>query len=181
MSAARFLAAGTVLAAAMAAAPAHAGGDSGFYVGAGVGQASVGDVDGVDGNFDGDDVGYKAIVGYNFGIIPLVDLSIEAEYVDFGEPDDDGIEVSGDALAAFGVAGVNLGPVGLFGKVGMAAWDADASDGIDSVSDDGTDMAYGIGARFHIASFQIRAEYEFFDIDLADDVSLLSASLIYTF
>lgn len=183
MNAVKVLAAGGLLSAALFSASAWAGGDSGFYVGVGVGQASVGDIDGGEGSFsfDGDDTGYKAIVGYNFGIVPLVDLGIEAEYVDFGEPDDNGVTVDGDALAAFGVAGVNLGPVGVFGKVGMAAWDADASDGITSISDDGTDLAYGIGARFHIASFQIRAEYEMFDIDAADDVSLLSASVLYTF
>ena len=184
MNPVKLLAVGSLLSAAMFSASAYAGGDSGFYLGVGVGQASVGDIDGGEGgsiSFDGEDIGYKAILGYNFGIIPLVDLGIEAEYVDFGEPDDDGIEVSGDALAAFGVAGVNLGPVGLFGKVGMASWDADASDGLTSISDDGTDMAYGIGVRFHISSFQIRGEYEFFDIDVADDVGLLSASLIYTF
>lgn len=183
MNAVKVLAVGSLLSAAMFSASAFAGGDSGFYIGAGVGQASVGDIDGGEGSirFDGSDTGYKAIVGYNFGIIPLIDLGIEAEYVDFGEPDDNGIEVSGDALAAFGVAGVNLGPVGLFGKVGMASWDADVTDGIESFSDDGTDPAYGIGLRFHIASFQIRGEYEFFDIDAADDVGLLSASLIYTF
>lgn len=184
MNAVRLLAAGGILSAAMLSAPAFAGGDSGFYIGAGVGQASVDDISGGEGigsnNFDGDDTAYKLIVGYNFGIIPLVDLGVEAEYVDFGEPDDDGVEVDADAIAAFGVAGVNLGPVGLFGKVGAFSWDADVSDGIDSGSDDGTDMAYGIGARFHIASFQIRAEYEIFDADVAD-VGLLSASLIYTF
>lgn len=189
MSPVRLLAAGGMLSAALLSPPAFAGGDSGLYIGAGVGQASVGDIDGgdIDGgegtgsiNFDGDDTAYKLIVGYNFGIIPLVDLGVEAEYVDFGEPDEGGIDVNADAIAAFGVAGVNLGPVGLFGKVGAFSWDADISDGIASASDDGTDMAYGIGARFHLASFQIRAEYEIFDADIAD-VDLLSASLVYTF
>ena len=93
---------------------------------------------------------------------------------------DNGVEVEPSALAAFGVAGVNLGPIGIFGKVGAFTWDVDISDGIDSGSEDGTDMAYGIGARFHIASFQIRAEYEYFDVDAAD-LDLISASLIYTF
>jgi hypothetical protein len=184
MNAVQLLAAGGILSAAMLSVPAYAGGDSGFYLGGGVGQSSVGDIDGSGGfgsiDFDGDDTAYKAIVGYNFGIIPLVDLGIEAEYVDFGEPDDNGVELDPSALAAFGVAGVNLGPIGIFGKVGVFTWDVDISDGIDSGSEDGTDMAYGLGARFHIASFQIRAEYEFFDTDTAD-LDLISASLIYTF
>ena len=42
-------------------------------------------------------------------------------------------------------------------------------------------VADGIGARFHFLSFQIRGEYEYFDVASANDFSLLSASLIYTF
>lgn len=184
MSAVRLLAAGTILSAALVSTSAFAGGDSGFYIGGGVGQASVGDIDGGEGigsiDFDGDDTGYKAIVGYNFGIIPLIDLGVEAEYVDFGEPDDGPVKVDANAIAAFGLVGVNLGPVGIFAKAGMFSWDADATDGIDSYSDDGTDPAYGAGVRFQIASFQIRAEYEYFDADPAS-LDLISASLLYTF
>ena len=179
MSAARLLAAGMFLSATLVSTSAFAGGDSGFYLGAGVGQANV-EGDGDFSGFDSDDTGYKAIVGYNIGIIPLVDLAVEAEYVDFGKPDDGGLELEPTALAAFGLAGVNLGPIGVFAKVGAFTWDVDASFGGDSESDDGTDLAYGIGARFQIASFQIRAEYEIFDVDDAD-VDFLSASLLYTF
>lgn len=184
MNKSRILAAGTILSAALVSAPAFAGGDSGFYLGAGVGQASVGDIDDIedigDIDFDGDDTGFKAIAGYNFGIIPLIDLAAEIAYVDFGEPDDGGVKVDANAIAAFGLAGVNLGPIGIFGKVGMFSWDADITDGIDSGSDDGTDPAYGAGVRFQIASFQIRAEYEYFDADPAS-IDLISASLLYTF
>jgi len=182
MSKSRLLAAGTILLAALVSAPAFAGGDSGFYLGAGVGQGSVdGDLnDGDDGfSFDGDDTAYKLIAGYNFGIIPLIGLAAEVEYVDFGKPEDGGAELDVSAFAAFGVVGVNLGPIGVFGKLGVASWDADVSND-SGFSDDGTDPAYGIGARFQIASFQIRAEYEYFDLDAAD-ADLLSASLLYTF
>ncbi len=184
MNTVRLIATSTVLAAALASGPALAGADSGFYLGAGVGQASVGDIniDGGEGSsFDGDDTAYKAIVGFNFGWIPLIDLAVEGSYIDFGKPDDGGTEVDADGLAAFGVVGVNLGPIGVFGKVGAINWDAKVSGVAVSGDDDGTDPAYGIGARFSLGSFQIRAEYELFDIDAADDVDLLSASLLYTF
>ncbi len=179
MSTLRMLAAGGVVAAAMLSAPAFAGGDSGFYLGAGVGQANV-DGDGDFSGFDSDDTGFKAIVGYNLGLIPLVDLAVEGEYVDFGKPDDGGLELDPTAFAAFGLAGINLGPIGVFAKLGAFSWDVDATFEGSSASDDGTDIAYGIGARFQIASFQIRAEYEIFDVDDAD-VDFLSASLLYTF
>ncbi len=190
MNATKALAVGSLLTAAMFSASAYAGGDSGFYIGAGLGQASIDEsLDGGEGfgtfSFDGDDTAYKLIAGYNFGIVPLVDLGVELEYIDFGEPDDQILgseaEIDATALALFGIAGVNLGPVGVFGKVGMAAWDGDSSvDGIEVASDDGSDLAYGVGARFHIASFQIRAEYEVFEVSDVD-IDLLSASLIYTF
>ena len=50
-----------------------------------------------------------------------------------------------------------MGPVGLFAKAGAMKWDLEGTGGF---SDSGTDPAYGIGAKFSLLSFQIRAEYE---------------------
>ncbi|MEZ5565079.1 MAG: outer membrane beta-barrel protein [Gammaproteobacteria bacterium] len=175
---------GLLLAAGLMSATAMAGGDTGIYVGAGVGQASIGDIDlGSDGSypFDGDDTGYKVIAGYNFGVIPLIDLGAELNYIDFGKPHDNGVNIKADGVAAYGLAGVNLGPAGLFAKAGFIRWDAKASSVAGSGSDDGTDPAYGIGARIQLFSIQVRAEYEAFDLDGADDVDLLSLSALYTF
>jgi|JI10StandDraft_1071094.scaffolds.fasta_scaffold927672_2 opacity protein-like surface antigen len=190
MQAQKILAVSSLLTAAMFSASAYAGGDSGFYIGAGLGQASIDEtLDGGEGfgsiNFDGDDTAYKLIAGYNFGIVPLVDLGVEFEYLDFGEPSEQILgseaEIDATALALFGIAGVNLGPVGVFGKIGMAGWDGSSSvNGIEVASDNGSDPAYGVGVRFHLASFQIRAEYEVFEVSDVD-VDLLSASLLYTF
>jgi hypothetical protein len=183
MHSTRLIAASTVLLAALTSTPAFAGADSGFYLGAGVGQASASDIDieGQELNFDGDDTGYKALVGFNFGWIPLIDLAVEGSYTDFGNPEDNGVEVDGDALAAFGLVGVNLGPFGIFGKAGAANWDGNVSGRNISGDDDGTDPVYGVGARFALGSFQIRAEYEYFDIDVVDGIDFISASLLYTF
>jgi hypothetical protein len=177
MIASRSLAASFTLVAALASTPALAGGDSGFYLGAGAGQSYV-DVEGYAG-FDGDDSGWKLIGGYGSGTT-FVDAAVELEYVDFGKPEDGGAEVDASALAVFGLGGVNLGPIGLFGKVGVFGWDADLSAGPISGSDDGVDVAYGAGLRFRIASFQVRGEYELFSTDTGD-LALLSASLLYTF
>jgi len=167
---------------------ALAGTESGFYLGAGVGKADAGDLDDGSTNisFDGDDTGWKIFGGYNFGFIPLIDLAIEGGYVDFGKPDDNfgpnNLEIDANGFDLFGLVGVNLGPVGLFAKAGLVQWDADASvNGQDVASDDGTDPAYGIGARLKFGSLEARAEYEYFDIDNVDDVSLLSASVAWTF
>ncbi len=76
--------------------------------------------------------------------------------------------------------------MGVFVKAGVIAWEADfVADvpviGRISDSDDGTDPAYGAGLRFSVGSFEIRGEYELFDIDGSDDVYLLSAGLVWTF
>ena len=60
-----------------------AGAESGFYLGLGDAntQASGTDPSGSDYNFDESDSGYKVFGGYNFGVVPLVDLAIEASRV----------------------------------------------------------------------------------------------------
>lgn len=172
-----------LLCAVAAPTAALAGAETGFYLGAGAGMSSVGDLDSDLGNvsFDEDDFGWKAFGGFNFGWIPFLDLAVEGGYVNFGEPDKNALEVDVDGWDVFGVVGGKIGPIGLFGKAGVINWDADVSSTGGSASDDGTDPAYGVGLRFQIMSLQIRAEYEYFDVDSVDDVSLLSASVAWTF
>lgn len=163
---------------ALLAAPAtsFAGADSGFYIGGGVGDASV-DVKAED--FDESDSAYKVFGGYNFGVIPLIDLAVEASYVDFGTPSQGGVDVEITGLNAFGLAGLSFGPFGIFAKAGVIDWDVDVSgNAVDS--DSGTDPAYGVGARFALGSFAVRAEYELYDVDQAD-VEMLSVSAVFTF
>ena len=161
---------------ALLSAPAttFAGADSGFYIGGGVGDASV-DVKAED--FDESDTAYKIFGGYNFGVIPLIDLAIEASYVDLGNPSSSLGNIEITAVNAFGLAGLSFGPFGVFAKAGMIDWDVDVSDG---TSDSGSDPAYGVGARFALGSFAVRAEYELYDVDLAD-VEMLSVSAVFTF
>ncbi len=149
-----------------------AGADSGFYLGAGVGDASIDDNNG----FDESDSAYKILAGYNIGFIPFVDFAIEGSYVDFGSPGDSTASVDMTAYDAFGLVGLNFGPIGVFVKAGAANWDLEFNN--DSRS--GTDPAYGIGAKFSLLSFQIRAEYEIFEFDSAD-IDMVSISAVYTF
>ncbi len=144
-----------------------AGADSGFYIGAGVGDATI-----EEGTFNKSDSAYKLIAGYNIGFIPFVDFAVEGSYVDFGSPGN--IEATG--LDAFGLAGLNFGPIGIFAKAGAIKWDLKGT----GVSESGTDPAYGVGARFQLFNFSIRAEYEVFEFDKAD-VDMVSVSATFTF
>lgn len=44
----------------------------------------------------------------------------------------------------------------------------------------GTDAAYGVGARFSLFSAEVRAEYEYFDVEDID-VSLVSVGVVWSF
>lgn len=169
---------------------AYAGGESGLFIGGGIGQATL-EADATDpsggANFDfeGDDSAYKIILGYNFGVVPMLDLAVEGSYVDFGKIDGTS---SGRAATteltgydAFGLVGANFGPFGLFGKAGMINWDSDAVLDGAPVSDSGTDPAYGVGVRMQLFSITLRGEYELFDLDNTGDLSMYSISALYTF
>jgi hypothetical protein len=160
--------------------------DNGIYLGASVGQSGVSFEDTIEGediDFDVDSTGFKGIIGWRF-----VDwLAVEANYVDLGSGDDRvagtriETDVSGISLSAVGF--VPVGPVDLFARVGVIDWEADVTArdfGFDA-SDDGTDIAYGIGAQFRIWSLSLRGEYERFDISNADTVDMLSLGVTWTF
>lgn len=177
------LAAAILVSGLLPTAAALAGGESGFYIGGGVGQSTI-EADGATpggGDFDGDDTAWKAIIGYNFGALPLIDLAVEGSYVDLGAPDDGGAEVELTGWDAFGLVGVNLGPVGVFAKAGMFMWDSDLEAGGLSDSNSDTDAAYGVGARVQILSITGRVELEYFDVGDVDDVYLVSVSALYSF
>lgn len=148
-----------------------AGAASGFYLGVGAGDSSVKFL-----GFDEDDSSTKIFGGYNFGVIPFLDLAVEASYVDFGSPSDNNTSIDITGLNAFGLVGVSFGAFGFFAKAGLIDWDSDSNTG----SNSGTDTAYGIGARFALGPFSVRAEYETYELDTVD-VDMASVSAIYTF
>jgi hypothetical protein len=159
---------------------AYAGAESGPYIGAGIGQSSI-ELKGYNRAVSGDDSAYKLVLGYNFGLLPLLDLGIEGAYVDFGKINGGGVEYKQTAWNGFGLVGLSLGPIGLFGKLGLAAWDADTTIASVTTTTSGTDSAYGIGARLQLGPISGRLEYEAFDIEGTKDNSMTSVSLLYTF
>jgi len=150
--------------------------DNGIYIGAGVGQANV-DIDGGPFDVNGDDTGYKAIAGFR----PLDFFAVEVNYIDFGTVEDSGAKVDADALAAYAVGFLPVGPVDLFAKAGVADSDASLSTAVGRFKSDGTDFAYGAGVQFRFLSLSARLEYEVFDLDDVDDLNMLTLGLTYTF
>ena len=177
--------------------PLEARAEAGFYAGGSVGsvtiQADIPDAENVDEvfEFDENDFAWKAFGGFNFDM-EVLDLAIETGYVDLGAPSGDtagtNIELDVDGWDYFGLAGLQLGPIGVFAKAGFISWDLETTiqgldiGGEDGLGDDdGTDPAYGIGARFNLGSLEIRGEYELFDLDSVDDVYMVSAGAVWTF
>jgi outer membrane immunogenic protein len=174
--------------------------DGGFYLGGSLGQAGVeldlgGGTPGIPA-FDEDDTAWKLFGGYKFDLLPVLKLSVEGGYVDLGGPSldvtapgvDASLGVDTTAFDIFGVAGFDLGPVGVFGKLGYVFWDADLTlvDRLDpsnneSFSEDGSDLAYGIGASIGLGSLEVRGEYELFDLEDSEDVSMWSVGLVWYF
>ena len=169
----------------MSTGPALAA-DNGFYLGASVGQSGVSFDETIAGenlSFDADATGFKAIAGWRF----LDWLAVEGNYVDLGSGDDkvagERIETDVDGISLSAVGFLPLGPVDLFARVGAINWNADIdAPNLDvRASDDGTDLAYGVGAQFRVWSLSLRAEYERFDISDADTVDMVSLGVTWTF
>lgn len=190
----------TAVAAGMAMWSAQASAEA--YVGASIGEATLEISDDIDGDildFDDSDTAYKVFGGYMFNEY----FGVEISYLDLGEQSDsfsfDGgefgiidAEISAEAtgFALQGVGNLPLGPVDLFAKAGFIAYDADLKyteiiDGVvdysETEGDSGTDLMYGIGAKFSFGNLAVRAEYEILDIDDVDDLTLLSIGVQMSF
>ncbi|USD39143.1 MULTISPECIES: outer membrane beta-barrel protein [Ferrimonas] len=163
---------------ATACATAHAK-DEGFYVGASIGSASIqqsgSDPDIGDFDFDENDFAWKIFGGYQFNGL----FALEGGYVDLGSPSSSGTKVDPYGLDLFAVAGIPLGPVRAFGKLGGIYWDSDLTDDGDKVSDDGFDVAAGVGLEFELGSLAIRGEVEY--LDVLDDTWMYTIGATITF
>lgn len=172
---------------------------TGPYIGAGLGRFNV-NIDSIDqvdevaeSLDDSDDTAMKIFAGYR--LLPF--LSLEAGYVDLGNPGDD-FETSGsDGRYRVGVSGftvaalgrIPVGPVELFGKVGQYFYDVDTRITFDGglpdirAKDSGDDLFWGGGVGIVLLErLEVRAEYERFDIgDAADDSDAFWLSAAWRF
>jgi OOP family OmpA-OmpF porin len=194
----------------MCCAPPAIAADSGFYIGAGVGQATleVDDVLDLGVDFDEDEVGLKLFGGYRF--FPW--LGVEGAYFYGGEPEIKGSDGVSSASLEIGLQGLIAAavfslPIGerfeLFIKPGVAFWDSETTLRINdpsgsfrgSVDDSGSAFFLGGGAAFNFSeNFAARLEYEWFEAapewdsneeefvtEVDATAGFLSIGLVYTF
>lgn len=162
---------------------ATANADEALTLGASIGYVNI-ENDDPGFNFDANDTGYKFFANYTASNY----LGIEGGYVDFGSPQDIVGGFPGEIDAAgwnlYGVGNLPLsGGVDLFAKAGVVSWEADSIiNGILVDTDDGTDLALGLGARWNSeGSFGLRAEVDWFDIDEADSIWMTSVGFEFRF
>jgi hypothetical protein len=133
-----------------------------------------------------DDDGFKLIGGLR----PLDAFAIEANYVDFGtthvplgivcitQPCPTGQDIDSRALSVSAVGLFTLPLVDLYGRVGVARWEAERS-AIFARKDEGTDATYGAGIQLRLGSFALRVEYERFELG-DESADLRSIGFTYT-
>jgi len=161
--------------------------ESGVYIGGGLGGSQIEDSAstsaGVD--FSEQDFAYKGFAGYYFDAIPLLRLAAEVGYRDLGEPEGSNAGINSSYRMKgfdYGVlAGVGLGPVDLFAKVGGMSYELTKTHAGISNDFDGTAPLYGVGLWFAIAGIGVRAEVEYIDVDELDGAGTAMVSAFYKF
>lgn len=159
---------------------------SGFYIGGGAGQfnASIDDVDDIDETVEGwdeDDTAYKFFAGYRLNKF----LAFELDYINLGEPSGAvvpgrNVDAAVDGFAPYVVGTLPLGQYfEVYGRLGYYFYDAtrgveDALDNRVQFDEESEDLVYGAGIGANIGEkFNVRAEYEKFDLAGLDDADAL--------
>ena len=172
-----------LLALALAAGVAHA--DNGtFYVGAGVSRDNLKNI-----TFTATDLNstnWKIWAGLR----PISVFAVEADYIDLGSQTVSNpagsTHVNYKAFTGYAVGYVPI-PVpflDIFGKAGLARWSSSGSSsfggpGLFSLSDNGTQFAWGIGAQVHVGNFGGRLEYENFGVRNTNGANLVSLGVYF--
>lgn len=149
---------------------------AGVYIGAGLYNTAVDEeVENVE--FDDDNTTGGLFLGWR----PIELVGAEIGYYDFGEVEGNGnVKVEGGALTFAGLLSFELGPVGLYGKGGIANTDFDIKHPLGDDDDSSTDAFGGLGATVDLMDkLYVYAEYMRFDNEL--NVDMFGAGLRFQF
>jgi hypothetical protein len=130
------------------------------------------------------------------GVRPISLFAVEADYIDLGSKSVTSQFVSGTSSThlkykaftgyAVGFVPIPLPYLDVFGKVGLARWTSSGGNTVTmggggnqffSLSDNGTQFAWGAGGQLHIGNFGARLEYENFSIRNTNGANLVSLSV----
>jgi hypothetical protein len=170
-----------VLALTLAATAAQAD-DGWFYVGAGVSRDNIKDISSIASDLNS--TSWKAVVGFR----PIKMFAVEADYLDLGSQSsqyvysDTHLDYKAFAGYAVGFVPLPLPIVDVFGKIGVARWNSSGGSstpaGFFSLSDNGTQFAWGVGGQVHFGNIGARLEYENFSIKNTNGANIVSLEAI---
>jgi OmpA-OmpF porin, OOP family len=162
----------------------------GWYIGFGIGQTKFkGACEGpsLGAACDDKDTGGKILGGYQFSR----NFDLELAYADLGQAK--GTSLTGTTTLGtkgFEAAGVGMLPLGggfsVLARGGLFSWKAELKGPTGSADASGTDLTYGVGAKFDFnRDFSVRAEWQRYK-DIGDpnttgqgNVDFIGASLVY--
>lgn len=166
--------------------------EGGFYFGGGVGEFGI-EIDDFDDttttieNYDTDDTAYKLMAGYRANKF----IGMEVAYVNLGNPEDEILpgafaEVETDGFAPYVVGTLPFGPFEAFAKAGYYFYDVNSRVrsplGVSRASESGEDFTWSAGLGLTLAkTFNLRLEYEQFDIEEADNANALWLNASFRF
>lgn len=160
------------------------GEDAGFYAGLGAGATSIDFCSQFIGltTCDDQDTGLRFFVGHRVN----PNVAVEIGFTDLGEITATGpggtARISSDGIQ---VAVRGIGPVSpqvnVFGKAGLFFWDAKATAPGLSLTDNGTDITFGLGLGLSVSrQAELRLEWERFDLD-GDNIDMFSLAVQLNF
>lgn len=136
-----------------------------FYIGGGVYATSIDADTGGASSLEEEDVAPAIFLGWR----PIEFLGVEAGYYDFGNFESAGSSLEGTAYTLAGLLSVELGPVGVYAKGGVANNEFDFSSAGTSGSESSTDPFGGLGLTVDVMDrLYVYAEYLRFAADAAD-------------
>jgi hypothetical protein len=160
------------------------------YLGAGVSNDNLRDIAATNSNLNS--TNWKVWAG----VRPISLFAVEADYIDLGSQSVTSQFVSGNSSThlnykaftgyAVGFVPIPLPYLDVFGKVGLARWTSSGGNTVIrppsgnqffSLSDNGTQFAWGAGGQLHIGNLGARVEYENFSIRNTSGASIVSLSV----
>ena len=154
-----------------------------FYVGAGISRDNLKDITATASDLNS--TNWKIWAGFR----PISVFAVEADYIDLGSqtvttPGVVSTHLDYKAFAAYavGFAPIPVPYLDVFGKAGLARWNSSGGTSVPggpffSLSDQGTQFAWGIGAQVHVGNFGGRLEYENFSIRNTNGANIVSLSV----
>jgi OOP family OmpA-OmpF porin len=140
----------------------------GWYVGGAFGQADIG---------PDEDTAWKIFGGYDINR----HFAAEIAYSDLGEVTELGVNTDARAYELSGLLKFPLGnQFSIFGLAGISNVKAETSGPLGTVSDDSTELTWGLGAQMSLSpNFGLRAQWQRYETD--EEIDVISIGALWKF